>query len=456
MSRSARVAAVLITAFLLSTGYSLFNLKHLSRSLGYDEVYYLYWVDDWDDYQMYYPHHLLFVANSALFQRHFTRLTGITNTAFIQKLKNNLFVSLGLGLFFLLFYAHSRRFWLSLTIAVSIGLSASLWRDAHHHETAAIPGMTINLTMLLLLFYRKFRHPAVFSALFAVLNGFAILLHQVYVFSMAAVLLVLLFTKPEADVRFSTLRNLSRSLLYLSVVLVVAGGAYYYVGFVKLGLRLKDNPHGTQRLRYFEDIPINGNFVRYFYLIKAREKWGEIRPSSLQQAVSGYGSSFIITFQPDKVDLRDFLDSERLPSNMSAAAIGTFLAGFVLFFIPALRRYGMLYPALLLWMAAGSVFIYWWEPWYIEHWIYITILTWVLVFLVSTTVIEAIKPRLPRGAACLCFCLFLLTVAAVMYRQNFNHMILAKKEFSVPASVSRTVWKEEYRMLEIFREPSGQ
>jgi len=274
------------------------------------------------------------------------------------------------------------------------------------------------------------------------------------VFSIAPVLLVLLFSKTEADVRLSALRNLSRSLLYLSVVLAVAGGAYYYVGFVKLGLRLEDNPHGAQRLRYFEGIPIKGNFIRYFYLIKAREKWGEIQPSSLEQAVKGYGSSLIITFDPHEVGFGGSRDSGNLASSVTAAAIGVFLSGFIVFFIPALGRYGILYPALLLWMAAGSLFVYWWEPWYIEHWLYITILTWVLVFLVSTAALELIKPRLPRAAGYLAICLSLLGLVAVMYRQNFNHMILPKKEFHLPASVSRTVWKEEYRMREIFRDLS--
>jgi len=162
----------------------------------------------------------------------------------------------------------------------------------------------------------------------------------------------------------------------------------------------------------------------------------------------------IITFDPHEVGFGGSRDSGNLASSVTAAAIGVFLSGFIVFFIPALGRYGILYPALLLWMAAGSLFVYWWEPWYIEHWLYITILTWVLVFLVSTAALELIKPRLPRAAGYLVICLSLLGLVAVMYRQNFNHMILPKKEFHLPASVSRTVWKEEYRMREIFRDLS--
>lgn len=453
MSRAARIALAGATAFLIGSGYGLFNLRHLARSLGYDEVYYLHWVDTWDRYPMYYPQHLLFVPTSVFFQEHFTGLTGITNTAFIQKLKNILFVSLGLGLFFLIFYGYSRRFWLSLLVTLLIGASGALWHDVHHHETSAIPGVLINLAALLLLFYRRFPSPALFIIAFAALNAFAILLHQVYLFSIIAFFLTFLFSRPRTDPRLSISKNLFRSSLYLLLVLAIVGGTYYYVGFVKLDLRLRDNPQGTQRLPFFEGIPIRGNFIRFFYLIQAREKWGVVRASSLKQAVDGYGSSFMTTFRPDRVDLREFFAEAHFASNAVAAALAAFLAGFALLFVPAFRRYGMLYPGLLLWLAIGSAFVYWWEPGYIEHWIYLTILTWVLVFLVSAALIGRVKGRLPRAAVYLGLCALLLGLASVMVRENFIHTIQAQEKPFVPASVRSAVWREEYRMEEMYRSP---
>ncbi len=455
MSKAARIALAGVTALLISSGYGLFNMRHLARTLGYDEVYYLYWVDTWDRYPMYYPQHLLFVPTSVLFQKHFSGLTGITNTAFIQKFKNILVVSLALGLFFLIFYGHSRRFWLSLIFALLIGISGSLWHDVQHHETSAIPGVLINLAVLLLLFYRRFPYPTLFIVPFAALNAFAILLHQAYLFSIIAVFFIFLFTRPRTGIRSSLSKNLFRSSLYLLLVLAMVGGTYYYIGFVKLNLRLQDNPQGTQRLLFFENIPIRGNFIRFFYLIRAREKWGRVRSSSLEQAIDGYGSSFMTTFRADKVNLGEFAGEAHLSSNVVSVALAAFLAGFALLFIPVFRRYGMLYPGLLLWLAIGSAFVYWWEPGYIEHWIYLTILTWVLVFLVCTALIELAKPGLPRAAVYLCLCIALLTFASVMYRENFTHTILVQEKPFVPASVRSAVWKEEYRMDEMYRNPAA-
>jgi hypothetical protein len=450
MKNTARTVLALTTACVIALGYCLFNLKHLGRSIGYDEVVYFFWVDNWDSHQVYYPHHLLFVPTSVLFQRSFTQLTGITNTAFIQRFKNILSVSLGLGLFFLIFYAHSRRFWLSLTIALLIGISGSLWHDAHHHETSAIPGVLINLTMLLLLFYRKFPYPIVFIALFSLFNAFAILLHQVYLFSIIPVFLVLFFTKPQKDKKFYTLKNLFRSSLYLFLVFSMVGGTYYYIGFVKLNLRLKDNPRGYQT---YMDLPIRGNFIKYFYLIKAHGKWGKKHPSWLKHGINGYISSFTTSFRTKYVNTRDFFNESHFPSNTALLAIGTFLSGFILFFIPVFRRYGTLYPALLLWFVIGSIFIFWWEPWYIEHWIYITILTWVLIFMVCNALLDSIKQNVPRIATYVLLCLLLFSFGSVLYRENLTHMILVQKKLFLPSNAYGRFWKEDYKMDAIYKKP---
>lgn len=450
MKNTARTVLALTVACFIMLGYCLFNLKHLARNIGYDEVYYFFWVDNWDNYQVYYPHHLLFVPTSVLFQKSFTELTGIENTAFIQRFKNILFISVGLGLFFLIFYAHSRRFWLSLTIALLIGISGSLWYDAHHHETSALPGVLINFNILFLLFYRKFPHPVLFIIPFSLVNAFAILLHQVYLLSIIPVFLIFFFAKPQKDTKYSPLKNLSRSFLYLFLVLCMVGGTYYYIGFVKLNLRLEDNPRGTQT---YMSLPIKGNFIKYFYLIKAHNKWGEENPSMLKQGINGYVSSFMTTFRTKHVNPKDFFNDSHFPSNIALLAIGAFLSGFILFFIPVFRRYGMLYPGLLLMQVIGSMFIFWWEPWYIEHWIYITILTWMLVFMVCNTLIDNIKQNVPRIAVYVFLCLSLWSVGFVLYHENFNHTILAQKKLFLPASARSKFWKEDYKMDAVYKKP---
>lgn len=450
MKRTAGTVLALTTACLMALGFCLFNLRHLSRHIGYDEVVYFYWVDSWDDHQVYYPHHLLFVPTSVLFQRAFTDLTGITNTAFAQRFKNILFVSVGLALFFLAFYAHSRRLWLSLTVALLIGISASLWHDARQHETSAIPGVLINLNVLLLLFYRRFPRPILFIALFSLLNALGVLLHQVYLLSVVPMFLVFLFTQTEKDGRFRLARSLSRSLLYLSLVLSLVGGTYYYIGFVKLNLRLHDHPRAYQT---YMDIPIKGNFIKYFYLIKAHGKWGKEHPDWLRHGINGYVSSFVATFGTRNVDPRSFLDDERFSHNIALASVGGFLAAFILFFVPVYRRYGFLYPALLLWLVLGSAFIFWWEPWYIEHWIYITILTWVLVFMVCSTLVESAGRGTPRIALSLILCASLWSFGAVMYHENFTGMVQAQKKLILPSNAHGRFWKDEYTMDEVYRTP---
>jgi hypothetical protein len=460
MTRLARIVLVMTVACALCLCYCLFNTRHISRSIGYDEVFYFYWVDNWEQSQVYYPHHLLFAPTSVLFQRCFASLTGITNTAFIQKFKNILVVSIGLSVFFILFYAHSKRLLLSLTVAVLIGISGSLWYDVRHHETSVIPGVLVNLTMFSLVFYGRARFPVLFIIVFSIFDSLAILLHQAFLFTVPSAALVFLFGGPRDNAASRVwrglgraLRRISRASLYLLLVALMVGGAYFYVGFAELGLRLADNPQGAQS---YMSVPINGNFIRYFYLIQAYGKWGNYQPDMGRKGIGAYLSSFVISSRADRVNPRDPLNEKYLSSNATAALLGAIFLLFILFFVPLFRRYGILYPALLLWSVVGSLFIFWWEPGYIEHWIYITILTWVLAFMALTTALEKIRHLPPRTAVYALVCFFLWSFGVIAYRENFTHAIQPQEKLSLPASATSFAWKDEYRMDAIFNPPQPE
>ena len=452
MRRAFRVALLAATVFLLSSGYLMLNLRYFSRNLGWDEVYYSAWVDHWDAHPVYYPHHLIFTPSSVWFQRHFTALTGITNTTFIQKVKNTIVVSAGLGILLLLCYAASRRYWLSLAITMLIAFSGSLWHDATAHETAAIPGIIVNVTVLLLLFYRRIPLPGPYIVLVAALQSVAILLHQAYFLSVPSFAVVFLLSVHRSDARFSLVRNLGRTAIYALTVLLLTGGTYYYIGFVRLGLRMHDNPDGAQTVPFFESIPIRGNFVRFFYLIRARETWGGTDEDSLRDAVNGYGSSFVTSFRLDRVAQDPTQQDQPPTSAITAAFVGSVLAALILLMVPAVRRYGPVLPALLVWMALGSVFVYWWEPWYMEHWLYITVLTWALLFVVLEAALSRITYRLPRRLVYGTVCVLLFSFVLFMFQANLTSAILPATRPGAPRGVSSFAWDDRYLMDEMYRD----
>jgi hypothetical protein len=449
MNGPARTVLVIAIALALCLSYCLFNTSHLSRSIGYDEVYYFFWVDNWSNGEVFYAHHLLFGPTSVVFQRGFTALTGITSTAFIQRFKNILVVSIGLAVFFLMFYAHSRRILLSLAVAILIGISGSLWHDARQNETSAIPAVLIVLTMFSLVFYRKCRYPILFIVIFSVFNSLAILLHQALLFSVPPAALAVFFG-PRKGPSFSWLRAFGRSGLYILLMAAMVGGAYFYVGFVKLRLQLVDNAQGMQN---YMSVNIKGNFFRYFYLIQAHGMWGEVKKDTVRQGITGYLSSFVAGARPDRIDPGDPLGEESFASTATLAVIGGVLLSCLLFFLPVFRRYGALYPALLLWFLVGSAFIFWWEPLQTEHWIYITILTWVLAFMIVVAVLERLKRPLPRSAAYAAACTVLCSFGLVVYYQNFTNTVLTHEKLSLSTSAKIFAWREEYKMEEIYREP---
>lgn len=450
MTGLARTVLIMAVACALCLSYCLFNTQHLARSISYDEVFYFSWVDNWADNQVYYPHHLLFGPASVLFQRCFTALTGIENTAFIQRFKNILAVSVGLSAFFILFYLHSKRLLVSLTFAILIGLSGSLLNDARRHETSIIPGILIVLVMFSLVFYRTSRRPALFIAVFSIFNSLAILLHQVYLFTIPLAALVFLFSSPRLSSARRMLRRLGRAGLYLLLVASMVGGAYFYIGFVKLSLRWVDNPQGKQT---YLAVPIHGNFVRYFYLIQAYGMWGKYKPDMVRQGIQGYLSSFVTVCRLDRIDPDKPFEEKHFTSNATAAMIGAILFMILIFSGLLLRRYGILFPVLLAWFVIGSLFIFWWEPWYIEHWSYITILTWVMTLMAISTVLERLRYFLPRTVAYAAVCAVLWSFAALAYQKNYTYIVLPQEKLSLPSNSTSNAWREEYRMDELYAAP---
>ena len=445
-----RILLIPTTAALIFAGYSLINFRVLARSSGYDEVYYYYWVENWENYQVYYPHHLLFTPTSVAFQNAYTDLTGIDNTAFVQRFKNIVLGAAGLGFFFILFYLHSKRFWLALIITSLIAFSGSLWHDVHHHETSAIPGVLINLAMLSLVFYRRSRFTVLHIIVFASANAVAILLHQVYLLSIPVGFAVFFFTKPARDRTFKVAKRVFRSGLYLVLVIGIVGGVYFYIGFSKLDLRATDNPGGTQ---VYMSVPIEGNFFKYFYLIESYGKWGNKTDAMLKHGIIGYMSSFVTHFHTSRVDFAAMENPKNLPSNVTLIALGSILLLLAALIIPVTRKYGALYPALLVWFAGGSLFVIWWEPGYIEHWIYLTILTWLLFFMVLTTLLDLVPKGSARAAFYTAICVLGVSFGSLMVQVNYTNSIIKERNADPYVKSWLPVWREEYSMSPVMKSP---
>lgn len=446
--RLARLAIVAATAILITLCTLMFNLQHLSRTIGFDEAYYYSWVDNWENNPIYYPHHLLFGPVSVGFQNAFTKITGITNTAFIQRFKNSFVYAAGLGVFFVLFYAGSRRFFLALIAALLIGVSGALWSDSMHHETATIPAILVNLAMASLLFYKRLEHPIPLIIIYSVLLAVAILLHQMYVLALIVGVITFMTTRARGEPRLRTLRNLGRTAVHLAVTLGIVGCAYFYVGFSLLNLRLHDNPDGRQ---VYMGVTINGNFLSYFYLLKAYGIWGEPQGDTAVLAIDGYGSSFVPYFWPLHVHHPPQDAEHDYPSNLTFWVLAGAAALLIIGSVPALKRYGPLYVGLLVWFAGAALFIAWWEPRQMEHWIYVSILTWMLVFMAATASVNSIPRGIIRYSLAGAFCFLLVTVGLAFFEYNMTTVILPQQEFTRPTNIPASVWREEYTMEPVLR-----
>lgn len=447
--RIARVTLVAITAALLACSALMFNLRYMARTIGFDEAYYYSWVDNWEENPIYYPHHLLFGPVSVGFQRSFVAVTGVENTAFIQRFKNSLAYSVGIALFFVAFVADSRRYAASLLAALLVGVSGALWSDSMHHETATIPAILVGIAITVLFFYKRARRPLPVVILYSVMLGVAILLHQMYLLAVVVGTITFLTTRTAAERRLRFGRNLIRTAVHLCVTLGIVAGAYFYVGLSVLDLRLHDNPDGRQT---YMGVAINGNFLRYFYLLNAYGIWGEPQGDMLVQALDGYGSAFVPHFWPLHVH-QDAEDPEHsYPSNLTFwLLVG--LAGVILVGAgPALRRYGGLIPGLVTWIVAAALFIAWWEPQQMEHWIYVSVITWLLAFTALFAVITVPRSRWIRAGIAGTTSLVMATVWPALFSLNMETVILPQQEFSRPMNIPASVWKDEYSMAPVLKE----
>lgn len=447
--RIVKVTAVAATALLLALSVILLNLRFFSRTVGFDEAYYYSWVDNWEENPIYYPHHLLFGPTSVAFQRAFEAATGITNTAFIQRFKNTLVFAVGLALLFVIFVARSKRYLLALIFVALIGVSGMLWIDSMHHETAAIPAMVVGIAISLLVFYNRIRRPLPLIIGYSVLLALAILLHQMYLLALMVGPVTFLFTRAKGEKRLAFARNIGRALIHLAVTLAIVVGTYFYVGFSKLDLRMTDNPDGTQ---IYMGVTINGNFLRYFYLLTAYGIWGEEPEEDTDTAVlaiDGYGSTFVPYFWPLHVSDQPDDPVAAFPSNLTFRLLLTLGCILILGAGPALARYGSMYFGTLIWLAAAAAFITWWEPRQMEHWIYLNVLTCILAFLGLSATIEMVPLRLPRSMLLAASCFVMATFAVALFAVNLETWIAPRSEFSRAAGIPSSIWRQEYSMDEL-------
>ncbi|MBN2737733.1 MAG: hypothetical protein JXR70_12185 [Spirochaetales bacterium] len=419
----------------------------MSRTIGYDEVFYFHWVDVHEQTPTYYPHHLYFSTSSYLFQKAFTALTGIDNTSFIQRFKNIFITAIGLCLFFTFFYIFSKRYFLSLALSLLIGVTATVWGFVSQNETSLIPALLINLAFLSLIFYKRFPLPHLFIILFSVLCSIAILLHQAYLLMLPSAFIVFLFTSPR-NKKFP-LHNLIYAVLFGFYSLAMIGGSYFYIGHVELNLSLEDNEDGAQ---VYMAKNIKGNFFRYFYLLKSTNIWGKEFKNKHAHTLNGYGRSYWIGFDTKTIDfeknsLRDFQ-----PSNLVWGFICFFFVLMLVFLRKIIKNFGLILPALLIWLIVGSRFIMWWEPWYIEHWTHLVILSIIMFFLITYSIVHLSKNKTIQGILANGFALIIFLFAGFLFSWNFKDYIKPHEKLTVPGIAYQVnFWTKAHIMEGFFK-----
>jgi hypothetical protein len=189
----------ILESIFLFAGFLLLYLLTLSHNLAAssDSIFYLSFIDQ--GHWLFHPHHLLNEPLCILWLR-FWRLIGISSdSAYIVASINSLFGAAGLGT---IYFINRSRFKLKIVSSIIptclIGFSFGYWFYSDCIKTNIIPVFLCICILTVLLKLQLSKRDII---LLAVLNGLAIIFHEVFILSAFSTLLILYLNKKETSIQ---------------------------------------------------------------------------------------------------------------------------------------------------------------------------------------------------------------------------------------------------------------
>lgn len=357
------------------------------------------------------PHHIGFDWLGDLFYK-ILKEKGYTGSVMnILQIRNLLFSSIGLALFFFFMFKISKKYILSLLTVTCISFTAAYWMYSQINDTPIIHSVIVFTLCFVALYFPYSKHKILYAILIGVLHGINIFFHQYDALFIIPLFFVIVFGSffiPDEDrvknnfvsnekvklgkSKFIDCSNLKYFFVYLITFAVIVCSGYYYVGVVKLQLTFNKNEATS-----LNNIKDANYFFNWLILYAKINHWGkglEKKGNLAEDVAKGVTTYF---FHPGsftkrlELDFNSFTKSEKIIVNLILVMFIAILI-MILFFLPALyKKYGYAVIYLLIYMVVYTLFSMWWEPYYREFYVATIFAYWLFLFLGFNFVIDKFK-----------------------------------------------------------------
>ncbi len=436
------VIIVSITIFIF---YLFFNFNYLSNWIDEkgDARTYDYYVRLGIPQYLYNPHHIAFdwLGKKLYNILENNGYTGSTMT--ILQLRNLLISSIGLALFFFLFYKISKKFILSLLIVLLIAFSCAYWIYSQINDTPIIHSVLIAILFFASIYFPQAKNKLLYSIFLGTLHAICIFFHQSNMLFIFVVIFIILFSKKfnikitnnedlsYSQIKFAKKNNLNSNdqnffntynikyfFIYLCTFFIIILAAYYYVGIVLIGLTF--NPDEAMSFNKFEK---STYFFNWLVLYTKIDYWGKgYETNTFLNAINGISTYF---YQPQSFgdqelafNLKNFFSANSILPNLLVTFIIFIFSTALIFIINMYKKYKYAFIANVIFLTIYIIFACWWEPDYREFWVAPMFSFWFLAFFVLNLVIDALNRFTPIPK--LILYLYISLITFLLFYFNFT------------------------------------
>ncbi len=398
---------ILIIAVLIFLFYFFFNLNYLTTFIDEkgDCITYDYYVRLGLPQFLYNPHHIWFDA-LGLKMLNFVKEKGYKDSSMIiLQLRNLLISSIGLSLFFVLFYQFSKKILLSLLVTFLIAFTCGYWIYTQINDTPLIHSVLLMVLFLVLLLFENIKRKSLFAVFLGLLHSITIFFHQSDVIFGFVIVIYILFSKSEKKVdndkelnkmiiqkpkmTINLKSNIKYILFYTITSIIIVSSAYYYTGVVKIGLTLDIN-----KAQDFNKIKNSTYFFNWLILYAKIDYWGKgyKKGNTFTKSIYGITTYFYqpTTYNNKSVtyDLDDIGETRNILPNMLLILFIFPLIFFIFNFKRLLLFYNNKIISLIVFILIYTAFSGWWEPDYREFWVATLMSYWLFILFIYNYIID--------------------------------------------------------------------
>ncbi len=413
-------------AGLITFVYFLFNLFFLQRSLDHDSVVYtnnVRWMMIVNK-NFFNPHHLHFEISGIYFHKYMNKDKTVHKFKYLMfnlRMRSLLIACLGIFALIILLTKLTNSLGYGVLGALLACFTHGYLYNAAKIDTAIFPLAWIGVVFWMFYELTTKKNVIIFyinSLILGVCFFIGIMFHQYFVLVSVSITVMffipdkIFFLKIKSPDFVTIKQNKSESIFKKSfkqraksftiivlVTSILTTGAYFWSGAVYYGLPFKKD-HKAKVDSLWKKLTFQKWLFAYRTKRRSSETWGDgfskFHPKLVLRGVTDAFLSQKHTLKYNKIkrfnyDLKNIGNRAQIAHNALAVFLALFFVIFILFFIPALKKYKYIFGAFVLNFILFSLLGVYWEPYYFEFWLIPAVLVIVIFTLLLNTAADKLK-----------------------------------------------------------------